>query len=239
VRRSALSSVFVLVLVASGCGDDEPSPDAAAEERVEELEGEVEDLRARVDDLEAENEALETELGAVREDEPNDEDAAEDEDPAEDEQATAPLEWPSEVAQEWTAEGLVEQLRVHVRDVDEIEMPEGWEPGMTAWVPFEVPEAVAGTYETPGEIMVELAAVIDAPLLGQDQWETTVRVLADEDDPDLAYGALLAWGFLDDSVIGRDVRITLTRTDDGWEPGGAEQRQHCMRGVSGDQTACT
>ncbi|TVR32134.1 MAG: hypothetical protein EA388_12465 [Nitriliruptor sp.] len=235
-RNSTSALLLVLLLALTACGDPEPDDqaDPQAQERIEELEAELEQLKDRVGELEQENQALEDELAAREDADPEDDPDAADEQPA----PTDPLE---DVADTWTAEGLIDQLRVHLQDPGlEAEMPEGWEPGKTDWVPFEAPDGVAGTYDTPGEVVAALAAAIDAALLGRDQWETTIRVLTDEDDPDLAYGAVLGWGFLDDSVVGRDVRITLTRTDDDrWEPGGAEQRQHCMRGVTDDGTACT
>jgi hypothetical protein len=248
LRRSAsLPVLFALLLVLAACGDDDPDgePDTAPQERVEELEqenealeGELGQLRDRLDAVEQENEELEDELATVREALP-DVEPSDDQHEANADEA-APIEWSSEVADAWTAEGLIDQLHLHLTDPQaEAAMPEGWDPGMTAWVPFEVPDEVRGVYDTPGDVMAELAAVVDAPLLGYDQWEVTFRVLLDEDEPDLAYGALLGWGFLDDSVVGRDIRVTLTRTDDEqWEPGGAERRQHCMRGVSGDRTGC-
>lgn len=254
-RNVSLPMLLVLLLIVVGCGDNGPddSLDPAEQPRVEELETEIAQLRDRVDELEQQNEVLEGELTRMGEtssdddanDEANDDvnDDANDEandDDENDDDAAAPIEWPNEVAREWTAKGLIDQLRLHLRDPEaEADMPEGWEPGMTAWVPFEVPDEVQGAHDTPGEVMAGLARGVDAAMLGYDQWEVTIRVLLDDDDPDLAYGALLGWGFLDDSVVGRDIRITLTRTDDGrWQPGGAEQRQHCRRGVSADQTLC-
>jgi outer membrane murein-binding lipoprotein Lpp len=244
--RSVLTGLFVLVLVLAGCGDDgTDDPDPAARERVEELEAELDEARSRIDELEERNDELEADLRAAREDGPADEpEDAQDEGDADADDAgdgteetadeTDPPNWPTEVAQERTAEGLIDQLRLHVRDLDDAEMPEGWQPGTTEWEPFELPDGVRGTYDTPGEIVAELAAALYVRQLGQDTWETTVRVLLDEDDPDLAYGAVLGWGFLDDAVLGEDIRITLTRTDDErWEAGGAEVRAHCMRGVDG------
>lgn len=239
-RRHAARLPLLLVLLlalAAACGPDgEEAADAQAQERIAQVEDELERSRDQVETLEQENQALEDELAALEDADPEgDPDGA---DPAEEPPAsTGPFE---DVADIRTAEGLIDQLRVHLRDPElEAEMPEGWEPGMTDWTPFEAPDRVAGTYDTPGEVMAALAAEVDAALLGQDQWETTIRVLLDEDDTDLAYGAVLGWGFKDDSVVGRDIRMTLTRTDDDrWEPGGAEQRQHCMRGVTDDGTAC-
>ena len=235
-RRHAarLPLLLALLLIVAACGPDgEEAADAQAQERIAQLEDELERSRDRVETLEQENQELEDELAALEDADREDDPDAADEQPA----PTAPF---GDVADVWTAEGLIDQLRVHLRDPElEAEMPEGWEPGTTDWTAFEAPDGVAGTYDTPGEVMSALAGEVDVALLGQDQWETTIRVLLDEDDPDLAYGAVLGWGFLDDSVIGRDIRMTLTRTDDDrWEPGGAEQRQHCMRGVTDDGTAC-
>jgi hypothetical protein len=231
-RVTTLTSLLVLGAVAVGCGAEGPdtavdavtvAPESAAlgstaDDRVDDLEAELAEVRDRVDDLESRTAALEAELG---------EDVGEGPD-----EPTA-----SEPARPRTAEGLIDQLRVYLRDLDAL--PDGFEPGVTNWTEFEVPEEVQDVYDTPGEVMAQLAAVEDAPQLGTDVWETTIRVLLDEDDPDLAYGAMLSWGFLDDSVEGRDVRITLTRTDDDrWEPGGAEQRFQCIRGVTDDGELC-
>ena len=231
-QTTSLSVLLVLLLVLAGCADPDDGTDAPAQPRLEELEAELTAAQEQLAELERRNEALEAELEALRDAPPDDgPDGVADE-------AAAPMPWPSEAARLWTAEGLIDQLRVHLRD-PEADLPEGWEPGMTEWVAFEVPPGVSGAYGTPGEVVAALAAEVDAPLVGEDQWETTIRALPDEDDPDLAYGAVLGWGFLDDSIVGRDIRITLTRTADGrWEPGGAEQRQHCRRGVTDDQAAC-
>jgi hypothetical protein len=229
---TTFTSLFVLGAAAIGCGAGGPdlandvaiaapesaSSESASDDRVDDLEAELAEVRDRVDDLESRTAALEAELG---------EDVGEGPD-----EPTA-----SEPARPRTAEGLIDQLRVYLRDLDAL--PDGFEPGVTNWTEFEVPEEVQDVYDTPGEVMAQLAAVEDAPQLGTDVWETTIRVLLDEDDPDLAYGAMLSWGFLDDSVEGRDVRITLTRTDDDqWEPGGAEQRFQCIRGVTDDGELC-
>jgi outer membrane murein-binding lipoprotein Lpp len=242
-RRSVLTALLVLLLGLAGCGENETDgTDPAAQDRVEELEAELDEARSRIDELEQRNDGLEADLRAAREQDPAD-DADDADDDADDGAAAdadaddAPGDRPTELAPERTAEGLVDQLRLQVRDLGDAELPEGWEPGTTEWEPFEVPDELQGTYDTPGEIVAELARVLHAPQLGQDTWEATIRVLFDEDDPDLAYGAVLGWGFLDDAVIGEDVRVTLTRTDDErWEAGGAEVRAHCRRGV--DDTMC-
>jgi hypothetical protein len=130
-----------------------------------------------------------------------------------------------------SAEGLHEQLRLRF-GTDEL--PEEHEPGTTDWRDREAPADVAETYDTPGELAFALAAALDAEALGEDLWETTTRVLHDQSDADQAYVAVLSWGFADDAVVGRDVRMTITRTDGGWAPGGVEERHHCLRGVDDD-----
>jgi hypothetical protein len=132
-----------------------------------------------------------------------------------------------------SAEGLHEQLR---RRFGTDELPAGHEPGTTEWRDREPPAALAESYDTPGELAFALAAALDAEALGEDLWETTTRVLHDQSDADQAYVAVLSWGFADDAVVGRDVRMTITRTDDGWVPGGTEERSHCLRGV--DDEVC-
>jgi hypothetical protein len=133
-----------------------------------------------------------------------------------------------------SAEGLPEQLRLLF---DPGELPEGFEPGTTGWRDHDPPAGLDEAYGSPGELALALAVALDAEALGEDLWETTTRVLPDQSDPDQAYVAVLSWGLADDAVVGRDVRMTITRSDDGWEPGGAEERHHCQRGVDGDR--CT
>ncbi|RNL87628.1 hypothetical protein [Halostreptopolyspora alba] len=47
-------------------------------------------------------------------------------------------------------------------------------------------------------------------------------------------GAVLEWGFLDDSVAGADVRLTLVQEAEGWQVAETERRSHCRRGQSGE-----
>lgn len=235
--RAGASALLACALVLTACGDAGSDPDATAD-RVEELQDELEQARSRISDLEAETSSLEDQRDDAQADGSGD-DGTEPDGATSDDGADESSDVLANVADPRTPEGLTDQVRVHVRDARDLGLPEDWEPNATAWVPYEVPEEVGGTYETPGDVVAALARAADAHLLGRDQWETTIRVLMDEDDPDLAYGAVLSWGYLDDAVSGRDVRITLTRTeDDGWEPGGAEQRFHCLRALDDDETQC-
>jgi hypothetical protein len=130
-----------------------------------------------------------------------------------------------------SAEGLHEQLRLRAAPG---ELPEDHEPGSTDWRDREPPADLGDGHDTPGELALALAAALDAELLGEELWETTTRVLPDHSDGDQAYVAVLSWGFADDAVVGRDVRMTITRTGDGWAPGDVEERHHCLRGVDDD-----
>ncbi len=236
-ERTFLTALLIGMLVLAGCAETPSETDDAAS-RAEDLERELDQARSRASELEAEVTRLEEQLVAAPDAEDDEEET--DDGDAPDEPTTDTPDGLRDVAEPRTAAGLIDQLRVHVREAQpDTGLPAEWEPEVTTWGPYEVPEPAIGTYETPGAVVAALARASDAQLLGRDQWETTIRVLMDEDDPDLAYGAVLSWGYLDDAVRGRDVRITLTRNDDGqWQPGGAEQRFHCLRGLADEGELC-
>jgi regulator of replication initiation timing len=218
-------------LVLAACGEDEPIDDAGAQERIEELEAELDETREEAARLLEENEQLHEQVRELREDETDEPDpeadATEDEEPDEEVDDDPPAAAPQP---ERTPEGLHEQLRT----LFERDEPEDFDPGTTDWTSAEHPEGLEDAYDSPGALAFDLAAVLDAPSLGMDTWETTTRVLLDEDDPDVAYVAVLSWGFADDAVAGRDYRMTITHDDGAWTPGGAEERFHCRRGVTDD-----
>jgi len=132
----------------------------------------------------------------------------------------------------WSAEGLPEQLRTLLPEG--ADLPDGFEPGTTAWQATELPDGLDPDYPTPGALALDLARAADADNLGMDTWETTTRVLPDDADENLAYVAVLSYGYGDDAVAGRDLRITITRDGEDWTAGGAEERFHCRRGVTDD-----
>ena len=216
-HRSAVGragwALVALALAMTACGDgDAGENDAELQARVAEVEQERDAAEARADSLADENERLEEELVALR---------AEGDDDPDERPEPAPVRTP---------EGLVDQLRTHFPRPDE---PEEFEPGTTDWRPFELPGDLADTHDSPGAAASALLESLEAESLGQDVWETTARVLLDPDDQDTAYAAVLSWGWADDAVAGRDVRVTLTRTEEGeWQLGGAEAREHCRRGVT-------
>ena len=207
-------ALVALALAVTACGDGaDDGADGELQARVAELEQERDAAEARADSLAEENERLEEELVELRADDPDDE--------TEERPEPEPLRTP---------EGLVDQLRAHFPRPDE---PEEFEPGTTDWRAFELPGELEATHDSPGAAASALLEALEAQRLGQDVWEATTRVLLDPDDQDTAYAAVLSWGWADDATAGRDVRVTLTRTDDGeWQLGGAEARAHCRRGVT-------
>lgn len=235
-RGTTVTMVAAAALLLAACGDQ--SDDDAVDERVAELEAELDGARQDAEDLLEENERLRDEAAGAGEDAPDDGDATDDpsddtdDDTVEDD---APPSTPTEPQPERTPEGLVEQVRT-LFGLDE--GPDGgWEPGATEWIDADVPPDLDESYDSPGALAADLLAALDAQSLGADTWESTTRVLLDEDDPDQAYVAVLSWGLADDAVVGRDLRMTITQEDDVWAPGGAEERYHCRRGVS-DEDLC-
>lgn len=205
VTHVALAVLTAGVLVACGPATRD-DPDTTARD------GEIAALESQVADLEAEVERLR---------------AAE---------APAP-EGPAErPASPRTEEGLVEQLHAFFRSDAERDM--GFQPAPTPWEPATVPDGFGegdAAFGSAGALMTALAAELAGDQLGGDAWEAATRVLFDnaEGDPDAdeATGAVLLWGFLDDSVAGSDHRISLRRGADGWFADAAEQRSRCRRGV--------
>jgi hypothetical protein len=218
-RGSALVGFLAAALLLAACGDpQEPEDDSALREVREERD----ELRAELETVEAELRDAQRELERLQQ-------QVDDHDPGEAE----PEPTREEAAPQRTPEGLIDQPRSRV---DPEGLPEGFEPGTTPWESYGFPEPVEQAFERPGDLALAIAEAVGGANLGgpDGAWETTVRVLMDEDDPDLAYAAVLRWGFLDDAVAGQDVRVTLTREDDGWRAGGAERRLHCLRGVTDD-----
>jgi hypothetical protein len=217
-RRSPVGragwALVVLALALTACGDGNGAEDdTELQARVAELEQERDAAEQRADSLAEENERLEEELVDLRA-EGDDEDTDERPQPA-------PVR---------TSEGLVDQLRTHLPRPDE---PEEFEPGTTDWRAFDLPADLEDTHDSPGAAATALLEALEGESLGQDVWEATTRVLLDPDDQDTAHAAVLSWGWADDAVAGRDVRVTLTRTEEGeWQLGGAEAREHCRRGVT-------
>ncbi|HVL97792.1 MAG TPA: hypothetical protein VM324_00675 [Egibacteraceae bacterium] len=208
-QLATVCCALVLLLAACGPGGESGTDDEAA------------DVRAQLEQAQERIAELEGELEAAQE-------AAHDDDT----EPTPPGDR-GEPATPHTPEGLVEQLRTYFPAAD---LPEGWQPGTTSWVPADVPvgygQADDPAFGTPGELATALAAEVAGPQLGSDVWEVTARVLASEGAE--ATAAVLVWGLADDAVAGSDLRLYLARNDTGWYVDSAEERFHCRRGVSGD-----
>lgn len=232
--RRTVGSVAVAALLLAACGPDEPD-DVDQTARVGELEAELAEAEREAEQLREENDELRVQLDAA--------DAEPDDAPADDPPADEPAdddtddprtggdEPAAQPQQERSPEGLVDQLRMLFPPAG---APAEWDPDSTPWQPAELPDGLQDSYETLGALAFDLAAALDAQALGMDTWETTVRALPDDEDADQAYVAVLSWGFADDAVAGRDLRVTVTGGDGAWSPGGAEERFHCRRGVTDD-----
>jgi hypothetical protein len=137
-------------------------------------------------------------------------------------------------ASPFSEEGLVQQLHALARPVDPAL---GHAPAAAPFEPSDIPEGFAAGqsgYATPGELVVALAAELGADGLGQDAWEIAARVLHEDPGADTALGAVLVWGFADDSVGGSTLLLSLARGDGGWHVTQAHQRAECRRGVTED-----
>lgn len=106
-------------------------------------------------------------------------------------------------------------------------------PGTTGWRRADLPDGMGGpAMDSPGEVLAALRAEsrVDSQL-GTDVLEITSRMAVEGDQ---ATGVLLLWWLMDDSVIGRDMKLTMEREGQGWMPVSLEERFHCLRGVDGE-----
>lgn len=108
----------------------------------------------------------------------------------------------------------------------------GYTPGTTEWritaMDQEAREASAGS---PGRLLQKVALALgDGDFLGSEAWEQTLRVW--QHNTHEAVGVILYWGYKDDSLAGRDLRLTMTLADDRWQPIELEERFQCRRGVA-------
>lgn len=211
-----------LALVLAACSTDDTVAELQAE--LDAARQEAADARAEYDRVAAELDVL---LGqGVTPPEPEDEEEDESTEPP---SPTGPTG--DEPSPPRTPPGLVDQLRLLFGQGD---LPDEWEPGTTAWQSFDLPDGFADeSFDEIGLLAVELVRALDGPLLGVDVWESTVRALPGADGQQ-GHVAVLSWGFADDALQGRDVRVTVTRGDTGWQAGDAEVRYHCRRGVTAD-----
>ncbi len=134
----------------------------------------------------------------------------------------------------WSAEGLEVQLRMpwlRARTPPEMD----FDPGTTPWRPltWSAPEGgfAPGDVGSPGELLLALSRALGfGSDLGRELWEQTVRI--HEDEEGAAVGVILRWGFMDDSVVGHDLRVRMREGEGGWQVQRVEERFHCGRGVT-------
>lgn len=137
----------------------------------------------------------------------------------------------------WRREGLEAQPRMaRLRATTPAALE--FEPGTTPWQPLKVPPPLTregippedDPAGTPGGLLLELArALAWTEGLGRETWEQTMRVWEEEGR---AVGVLLEWGFQDDAIAGRDLRVHMARGRGGWYVERLEQRWHCLRRVT-------
>jgi hypothetical protein len=141
----------------------------------------------------------------------------------------------ADASEQWTRKGLEVQDRM-TRLREQIPPNTGFTPGTTSWRIVPVPplsSALAREATTPGKLLATVTLSQGwADVLGDAAWEQTTRVWSD--DSDEAVGMVLLWGFLDDAVAGRDLRISMRRTNNVWHLEKVEERYHCRRKVSAD-----
>lgn len=136
-------------------------------------------------------------------------------------------------ATEWREAALAEQPRLdELRERVGDDM--GHAPDTTEWrvAPMHQ-EAHEQSAVSPGRLLQKIALELgDGDFLGAEVWEQTARVW--QTDAQEAVGVVMYWGFKDDSVAGRDLRLTMSLEEDLWRPTQLEERFQCRRSVSDD-----
>jgi hypothetical protein len=246
MRRTPRWLPLVLVILAAGCanggeGEGEGADGLTShilvlEEEMANLQDELRGVESALREAEeahqASEEALEQAQEALTEAgrEPVDDSEAER---GQVEQGRAP----DAPAAPRTPEGLAEQLHVWAADlVEDLAAPETGD-----WAPRDVPEgydeAAGPAFDSPGELVLALAAERYASTLGLD-WEVATRVLLGADET-TAMGMILAWEFDDDAIAGRDIRLSMVRDDEGsWYVRTMEERIHCRRALDDESGGC-
>ncbi len=128
------------------------------------------------------------------------------------------------------------QLWTIVRDTSFAE-ENNWDLGVTNWLEWKGHFDQELTFESPGEIMnAWVKDVSDIYWLGQELWEISMR--NEYIDENHAVGYILRYGFLDDSIAGDDVKLTMVRENDTWSIKKVEMRHHCSRYVNDEKELC-
>lgn len=138
----------------------------------------------------------------------------------------------------WTREGLEyhPEMAALVSSGDSREL--GWSPETGPWREWDSPlleefgpGGSAGRRQSPALLLHDFAGALPtAGLLGEDLWQSTVRLL--RQSPQKATGVVLCWGLKDDSVAGTDYLVVLESVEGEWSVTEVSERHHCRRGLS-------
>jgi hypothetical protein len=145
-------------------------------------------------------------------------------------ESAAPLE---PAARMWDRAGLEAQPRMG--EYQRV-MPSalGHKAGSSDWRELPLDDEIAELEAaTPGRLLDRLALELgDVDLLGTDVWEMTLRILQSRED--VAEGIILFWGFQDDAIAGRDLKVAMRLRGDLWRAEALQERFQCRRGVTGE-----
>lgn len=129
-----------------------------------------------------------------------------------------------------TCVGTEEEL---LAPLGETEGTTGWSE--EAWPPSTMPNlaAVEGAFPSAEDLMAAVAdgytEAADNAFRQEGEQRFEARLLCDPSGAE-TQGAVVEWGFLDDSVVGADLRLLLVEGTDGWQVAESERRSHCRRG---------
>lgn len=128
----------------------------------------------------------------------------------------------------WDEDDLFHQPRM--QEFKALAREYGFLPRSTAWQPTDL-DPLNLSSGTPGELLAAFTLHLINERLCLECLDVTVRTLKIR--PDQALGAILVWGFEDDSVLGADFRVTMALVEaEDWRVTRVEQRFHCARGGS-------
>jgi len=118
----------------------------------------------------------------------------------------------------------------------------GWEQASTNWrkLDGEFDETISSpnqSWQSPGMLMLAFMTDVEVSyFLGQDVWEINSRIeFTDENN---ANGYILSYGWLDDSIAGSDIKLTMKKDNGFWYIEYAEEREQCYRGLDKTKGLC-
>ena len=118
----------------------------------------------------------------------------------------------------------------------------GWEQVSTNWrkLDGEFDETISSPnqfWQSPGMLMLAFMTDLEVSyFLGQDVWEINSRIeFTDENN---ANGYILSYGWLDDSIAGNDIKLTMKKDNGFWYIEYAEEREQCYRGLDKTKGLC-